>query len=385
MFERHSNLLALAAENVARKPRGYAVAASALLLALVPLLAGVAVSEGLKAQALASLDVGADLYCSWDTFGRGSPLPNGELDALRDVGGVTRVVPRIVGRVPIAGEIAILIGVPLAELQGEALAKDRSLSGSLPGDASEVLVGCELARSLGLRPGMQIALEGEILRLFRIAGVTSSTSALWSAKAIVCERGEAAEVFGEREHVSDACVWVRPGYVERAALAIGQLDPRYHVQTRALAQAAVLRGMTQREGLFTILFTLALALGTVVFAVMAWLAATPRSREIGLLKAEGWSAGDVLELAALENFLVSLVAAAGALALSALWVRVLHGWLLAPFFVPDLPWFPRIELPARFLPLPALLAFAFSLVVTMTGSLCATWRTASVRPAAVLR
>jgi ABC-type antimicrobial peptide transport system permease subunit len=102
-------------------------------------------------------------------------------------------------------------------------------------------------------------------------------------------------------------------------------------------------------------------------------------------KAEGWTTADVLALVAFENLLVAAAAAGLSLLLAELWVGLLRAPLIAPFFLPDLPLFPRIHLPARFTPIPALLAFCFSLAVTMSGSLLATWRTAVTRPAEVLR
>jgi ABC-type antimicrobial peptide transport system permease subunit len=113
--------------------------------------------------------------------------------------------------------------------------------------------------------------------------------------------------------------------------------------------------------------------------------ASPRRREIGLLKSEGWSTFDVLEMVALENLLVSLFAAGAALSIALVWLHVLRAPLIAPLFLAELPAFPDIAIPSRFLPLPALLAFVFSVVVTMTGSIYTTWRTSITRPVDVLR
>jgi ABC-type antimicrobial peptide transport system permease subunit len=202
---------------------------------------------------------------------------------------------------------------------------------------------------------------------------------------IVCDLAEAAKLFGEDGSVSDVCVYTRPGYEQSVAEAIQRIDPRYRVQTREFVRHYVLRGMTIREGAFTVLGALALALAIPVFALFTYLGYSPRRREIGLLKAEGWRTSDVLEMVALENVLVSVIAAGGSVLLAALWVVALRAPLIAPFFLPDLPAFPAMEIPARFLPLPVLLAVVFSLVVTMTGSLYSTWRTAATRPAEALR
>jgi ABC-type lipoprotein release transport system permease subunit len=375
------NLLLAAAENVARNGAGYAVAAAPLFLALTLLLCGVAISEGVKAQAHASVLAGANLYCTWDMFGRDAALPAEKVDALAKIDGVVEAVPRVVGRIRLGEEQALVVGVPFARLAGRAL----PLRGALPKSGAEVLIGCELARAVGLAPGMHVGLESDSIRLFTVSGVLDGTAALWSAKAIVIDLEEAAILFGESAHVSDVCLTTRPGYEARVAEAIQRADPRVRVQTQSLVDAYVQRGMTLREGVFTVLFALALALAIAAFAVVSWLGRTPRRREIALLKSEGWTTLDVLALVAFENLLVSLLAAGAALLAAELWVGVLRAPLIAPFFLPDLSLFPRMEIPTRFTPLPALLAFLFSVTVTMSGSVLATWRTASARPAEVLR
>jgi hypothetical protein len=147
--------------------------------------------------------------------------------------------------------------------------------------------------------------------------------------------------------VSDVCLTTRPGYEARVAEAIQRAEPRVRVQTQSLVDAYVQRGMTLREGVFTVLFALALALAVAAFAVVSWLGRTPRRREIALLKSEGWTTLDVLALVAFENLLVSLLAAGAALLAAELWVGVLRAPLIAPFFLPDLSLFPRMEIPTR--------------------------------------
>jgi ABC-type lipoprotein release transport system permease subunit len=381
MLARARNLLFAAAENVARNGAAYAVAATLLVLALTLLLAGVAVGEGLKEESLASVRSGADLYCTWDSFGRDAAVPAERLAELAAIPGVEDVVPRIVGRLPLAGEIVLVVGVPLARLQREPL----PLQGALPKADSEVLVGREVARRLGLAPGSHVGLDAAVVRLFTVAGVIDGTAAFWSAKAVLCDLREAAAVFGDTGHVSDVCIDVRPGYEDEVAKAIHRADRRFRVQTRSLVEAYVARGTTMREGIFTALFALALACAAAAFTIVSWLGQTPRRREIALLKTEGWTTGDVLTMVAFENLLVSVGAAALSLLLAMLLVRGLGAPLVAPFFLPDLPLFPEQRIPARFTPLPALLAVLFSLAVTMSGSILATWRTAIAPPAEALR
>jgi ABC-type lipoprotein release transport system permease subunit len=378
---RHLSLLRAAAENVARLWRVYAVAASGLVLALTLLVSGVAIGAGLTERALAGIDAGGDVYCAWERFGRDAALPRALIDRLAAVDGVLAAVPRIVGRLPVGDGLAVVLGIPL-----DRLTETMVVDGHLPRSGAEVLVGHELARAAGLAPGRRLMLETALSsRVYTVAGIFTAQSTPWSARIVVCDLADAAILFDEADSVSDVVLTTRPGYAASVAEAVKELEPRLRVHTRDFVRQYVLRGMHQREGAFTVLAALALALAIPSFALFTFLGSVPRQREIGILKAEGWRTADVLEMVALENLLVSLIAAGGAVCLAALWVRGLRAPLVAPFFLPELPAFPEQAIPARFAPLPLVLALVFSLSVTMTGSLFATWRTAIRRPAAALR
>lgn len=381
MLARHLNLLLAAAENVVGNRAGYALAAACLVAGLTLLLSGVAISEGVRAEALAAVGSGADVYCVWDRFGRESPMPAEHLQTLAAIPGVVRAVPRVIGRTVLGDGFVVVVGVPLTALRDE----NPAVEGALPDTGAGVLVGHELAHELGLRVGAHVALEGTTLRVFTIAGIVPTTSSLWSAKAVVCDLPEATTVFGEDNAYSDVCLYTRPGYAGLVAERVESLDSRFRAHTRDFVSGYVQRGMTIRAGILVVLFAVVLVLAIPAFAVTTWLGYRPRRREIGLLKVEGWRTGDVLEMVALESFIVSIIAAALATILAVFWVRVLRAPLVASFFLPELPTFPSMRIPARFLPLPPILALMFSIVVTMTGSIYTTWRTAMARPVEVLR
>jgi ABC-type antimicrobial peptide transport system permease subunit len=103
------------------------------------------------------------------------------------------------------------------------------------------------------------------------------------------------------------------------------------------------------------------------------------------MKATGWQIQDVLELVAIENLILSLTAASLAILLAFFWLKVFNGALVAQFFVAEIDLLPRFQVPSRFLPLPCLFSFFFSIILTMTGSLYSTWRTAIIPPAEAMR
>ena len=68
-----------------------------LVVILVPYLAGLGLSQGLQAEAEASIRFGADLYVTGSQFGRDVPVPLAAAERVRALDGVLAVTPRIVG------------------------------------------------------------------------------------------------------------------------------------------------------------------------------------------------------------------------------------------------------------------------------------------------
>src|SRR5207244_3588137 len=86
----------------------------AVVVVLLPFLVGMALAQGLEADAEASARLGADLYVKGSQFGRPVPVPLKAVEAIRNIKGVTSVVPRIVGEVVLGKEDvhAVLVGLP---------------------------------------------------------------------------------------------------------------------------------------------------------------------------------------------------------------------------------------------------------------------------------
>ena len=373
-----------AVENVARRPGRHLAACAGLTLALMLLVAGIAINEGLRAENEAAIDAGPDVYATWDAFGRDGILPAEALEGLEALSGVGRVVPRVIGETSLGDEVGAVTGLPLQEL-GRAIDGAVDLEGRVPRAPNEVLLGVDLARSLGLQVGSTVALDGQILRLFKVSGLAAGASSLWSANCVVCDIAEAQAVFGLPDHVTDACIYTRDGYGELVAEALGRRDPRFRTQTKASMQERLAAKHSQRGGIFTVLFALAVAMATVSFAATAYQGSAPRKQEMGLLMAEGWSTPEILWMVSLESILVSLLVASGAFLGAYAWVEWLGGPFIAPFFLSDLGAFPVVDVPAVFTPMPLMFAFLVSLTATLAGSLPAAWRHTGSHPGGLLR
>ena len=97
-MNKHINLLLLATENLLRHKTKTIVVCLCIIAILAPFITAIAISEGIRAQSLTSVNAGADLYLTFDEFGRNAAIPLKYLDEIKKIFGVTKAIPRIIGR-----------------------------------------------------------------------------------------------------------------------------------------------------------------------------------------------------------------------------------------------------------------------------------------------
>lgn len=367
-----------------------------LWVVLVPYLCGIGISQGVQAEAEASVAGGADLYVSGEQFGRPVAIPRRAADYIRRIDGVTQITPRMVGAVTLGNsqENAVVVGLPAEALPSSV----DCIAGRLfaPGSKAELVVGSELARRLKLRPGSRIppfyhSSQGE--HVSQVVGVFHSDASLWQAHVMFTSLESAAEIFDQPDQVTDLLVDCRSGYQASVHRQISRiLSPallgqgiRPRVISRQQLAAMLPRGLLHREGIFNLHFLLAAVAGALAILVTSGFGLSERRREIGILKAIGWQTDEVLLRSVVESFLASLFGAALAIVLAYVWLRGLNGLLVAGIFLADVSAYPDFPIPFRLTLKAAVLAFIFSFVMVMSGTLYSTWRAATVSPRDAMR
>jgi ABC-type antimicrobial peptide transport system permease subunit len=288
----------------------------------------------------------------------------------------------------------VLVGVPLEDFPAGLECVEGRLYGG--GKANELVVGSELARRLHLGVGAYLppfyhSRSGD--KTSEVVGVFRSDVSLWQARLIVTSFETAAHVFDQPDLATDLLVRCRPGYqegVRRAvlrdvALAVPGGTARPRVVAREELEALLPRGPRHREGIFTLLFVLAFAVGILVVLVTSGFGLSERRREIGILKATGWQTDELLLRSLAESFLISVAGASLAVVLAVVWLRGLNGYWIAGAFLAGVERAPAFRVPFRLTPAPVLLAFLIALVVVMSGSLYSTWRAATALPREAMR
>jgi ABC-type lipoprotein release transport system permease subunit len=393
------NLLGAAAANVARYKTRSAVVVACLVAICGPYVTGVAISEGIRADAEISVRGGADLYLTLDQFGRNGPVPLKYLNAFRRSPNVTAVVPRIVGRAVAVVEslgsqqadtsLVVILGLEPEQMKSAPwYEKDGRLDGPRGG---EVMIGSALADHLKIASGQQITFKvGDVTMPFRVSAVFPRDATIWSAQLVCMTLEDAGKLFNLPGYASDFLIYCRPGPGNVQAVRQDTFsilgDIPYRLQTKNAEVASYLdKGFRQQQGVFTVLFLVAFAVGIPALLIASGLGLSDRNREIGVCKAVGWQTTDVMLMVTFEQVFLSVIAACLAVLVSYLWVRPFNGVMVAQFFISELGNVAPFPVPARFTPAAPALALLLCLTITMVGGLYTTWRIATRLPAESIR
>ncbi|HWG43368.1 MAG TPA: FtsX-like permease family protein [Gemmataceae bacterium] len=385
-------------ESVLLHPLRSVVSFSALVIMLLPYLVGLGLAEGLRAEAVRSTQLGADLYVTGSQFGRPGPISLAAVSVIRQIDGVVAVTPRIVGEVVLGKERvhAVLVGLPPDFLPDWS----DSINGELPhpGQFHELVIGTELARRLNLKVGDPLLPFYENHRgdrIARIVGIFKPDGPPWQANLILTTFDSAAYVFDQDGAATDLLVWCRPNEQANVSRAIarrlslrdvpGQAIARPRVTSREDLLALLPQGLLHREGVFNLHFVVVFVVGILVLLVSSGLGLPERRREIGILKATGWQTDELLLRGVVESVALSLAATCTSILLAWLWLRVGNGYGIAALFLGGTGAAPNIRVPFRLSPVPALLALVLSLVVMLSGTLYSSWRAATAPPREAMR
>ena len=377
-MNKHLNLLFLATDNLLRHKTKTIVVCLCIIAILSPFITAIAISEGVRAQSQISVEEGADLYLTFDEFGRNAAIPLKYLDEIKKIFGVTKVIPRIIGRGFLQNKLAVIVGINKEDVP-ESIS---CISGRIFEKTNEVVVGNELAKHFHLALGDQFSMRAQQRKTFTVVGVFSSASSIWGSSLMLTSFKDAGELFGKQEVATDIQIHSLPGHNSEIATDLYDILQRepYRLQDKHMIELYFKKGFMLKEGIFTALYIVAFALGVPAILVASGFGLSERKKEIGIMKATGWNTLEVLELISFEQLLISLLGATIAIALSILWVKCFNGAFIAQFFIAEINMLPKFTLPARFLPLPCLLSFFFAFILTMVGSVYSSWKASIESP-----
>lgn len=368
----------------------------ALLAALVPFLTGLAISAGIREQTEIAIRESADLYVTGEQFGRPVPVEQSIVEAIRALPGVKNASPRIVGRVEIGRERieALVIGISVEELPPHLDCIEGRLYRN--GPRNELVIGSDLARRLHLHVGSLIppfysSRQGE--HVSEVVGVFRADASPWQARVILTSIETAAKVFDQPGLATDILVNCHSGYEDRVFAAISRIDVgakanpgvRTRVVTREGVRDELLRDPKRNEGVWTLASVLVIATAILVVLATSGIGLSERRREVAVLKLTGWQTDEVLLRCFVESLAIAMLGTCLAIVIVYAWLEWLNGYGIAGLFIPGVDWHVRFDVPYRLLPGPVLITSLTGFVLVMTGSLYATWRSATAQPREALR
>jgi predicted lysophospholipase L1 biosynthesis ABC-type transport system permease subunit len=373
-FRRQRALLEFALASVLRR-RGKTVVLGVVLTLIVFLLASLAfLRSSIRLEAATMLRDAPDLIVQHIVAGRQDVVPDAAVAAVRALPGVSRAHGRLWGYYydAAAGANYTLIVPPVnPPAQGET-AIGAGVSRSRHGYSKDVLA----FRSYRGAPV-----------LFTVKAVLPDRADVMASDLMVVSEPDFRALFAQPAGVvNDIAVYLAPGMdavsVRRKA---SEAFPGARVITKQEMLATADSFLDWRRGLPAVLI-LAMALALVIVAADKPSAlSVDEQKEIGTIRALGWSRMDVLVAKTWESLAVSIVALlAGMLAAyshiylcgAALFAPLLHGWAV---LVPNLDLVPNVDV-------PFLIAVAASVVVLpASGALLASYRPASGDPDSVIR
>jgi putative ABC transport system permease protein len=277
-----------------------------------------------------------------------------------------------------------LIGIPLHGLPGDGFAlRQYSLTSGRSlerGDKQAVLLGASLASALQKSAGASVEIEGTP---FDIVGIFSAPNALEANSALTL-LGDLQRLMDRQGQVSEFQVRVDDSIVSETALR--DVCRSIEALTGDDGQSLGLKAMPTRQfvsaGTETQLMT-AMALGTSVIASALtllgilntmWMSVLERTREIGVLRAVGWSRRRVMRMILGESLLLSAAGAVAGVLAAWLLVRGLAGLTVVRGFVT-----PELDAGA------AALGAAAALLAGVLGAIYPAWSASRIPAVEALR
>jgi hypothetical protein len=343
-------------------------------------------THSLRVEAFAILGDAPDLIVQRVAAGRHDLIPAAYMDSMREIPGVGSVHPRYWGYYydAITGANYTLLGL------GERLSVGVALvEGNLPSRPGECAIGVGVseARQLGLGDELVLVDSRNVGVAFNVVGTFRSESNLLTYDLVVLSNRDLIEFFGlpEGEATDISLEVFNPTEVATVASKIKRVLP----DTRPITKSEITRTydavFSWRSGMILTLFFSAL----IAFCILAWDKATGISaeekREVGILKAIGWSTSDVLELKFWEGAVISVTSFLLGLIVAFVHVFLCGASMLAPVLKGWSVLFPEFHLTPH-LDLYQVFALGFLTVVPYIAStVIPSWKVSITDPEEVMR
>ena len=284
-------------------------------------------SQGLLRDAQRAVCSIPDILVQQLTGGRICKISSEYQERIQEIKGVKSVVPRVWGYIPLTlflqgpeNVIYTFMGIDIARMPvppeiNLSLASGRFL---LEGDVEKIVVGKGFSEPFQVKVGDRVKFKNTAGKAqdFEVVGIFTSDVAIYTAGLILASMDDVRSFFGYGPfESSDLCVYLEyPGSAPAVAGRICSEMPAVRTITRDSLSEINKQVFGRKSGIFQILWMILLLTAILIFLAQAFNITTDMKREIGTLKALGWSVLDIIELKSLESLIMGSLATLGGIA-----------------------------------------------------------------------
>ncbi|MCK5110502.1 MAG: ABC transporter permease [Arcobacteraceae bacterium] len=220
-----------------------------------------------------------------------------------------------------------------------------------------------------------------------IGGVFDSNTQLESNDMIILSKDDAREIFDmDEEKATDIVVKVaNPEEIPTIVQKIKLLHPDTRIITNEDLKVSYQNIFDYKSGIFLTIFIIALFTFFIIVYDKSSGLSSEEKREIGILKAIGWTVDDVLKEKFYESFIISFIAYLLGIILAFGFVYLLQAPLLRDIFVGYSQLKTTFELPFVFDFQTLFLVFFLSVPIYIAATIIPSWRVATLETDEVIR
>jgi putative ABC transport system permease protein len=364
--------LGLTGRDIVRQPVRTGLTVVGVALGVIAIVAFSATARGLNTQMEDAIKTGGADMMVYESNVAADILSRLEEDAVGDriraIPGVAEVAGGLIHVLPVEElSYMLLFGIREDEfiMQSSAARSGRKLTSQ-----DEIMLGAGAARRLKKGVGDALEIQGEP---FEIVGIFQTDITFFNS-GIVIHLAKLQELIGSRGQVSTFMVKVTEDADLTAVRETIEQDENLVTITNAAEYARVDRGLEVAEGMVWAISLLAVFVGSIIVMNTMWMSVHERTREIGVLRAIGWSKPRVMLMIVIETVFLGLIACVVGIVLGV-------GLAEAVRFLPVVAQFisPTYEWPTF------VLAVNVAVVLSLVGAAAPVWRATRISPAEALR
>ncbi len=352
------------------------------------------ISNSIKSELDITIDSLPDITVQRLQAGRAINMPLSRVNKLLAIDGVKAVIPRVWGYYYFAnaGVNFSVVGIDQFEDQYRDLYTklcDKFNFDKLKID-SGMLIGSGIDKILknNFYQGYFnfVKPDGSLIKV-KIDGVFNGDTKLESSDIIVMPSKKVREIFGMKSNkaVDFVIKIANPSEVPNIASKITQLYPDTRVITKEDLKISYQNLFDYKGGLFLALFVISAFTFFMIIYDKASGVSSDEKREIGILKAVGWTIDDILKEKFYEAFVISFVSFITALCLSIFYVYFLNAPLLKNIFIGYSSLKPAFDLPFSFDFQTFSIIFFLTVPIYIAATIIPSWRVASMDADEVMR